>query len=158
MTPLLVVVLAVMWIVVLVPPLLRSRAIGRPSSSVGDFRRQLSTLQSTTPPVRSSYGSSHLRPVAAYRSPTGGTRTAVRPVSAPTAARSAVKQRRQNILVGLVTSAALTAIVGFGMPIRAVGLANLVIDVLLVSYIYLLLQIKKTEQAKAVRYDWSRAA
>jgi hypothetical protein len=155
-TQLLVVVLAVMWIVVLVPPLLRSRSIGRPSSSVGDFRRQLSTLQ-TTPTVR-SHGASHLRPVAAYRPSTGGTRTAVRPVAAPMAARSAMKQRRQNILVGLVALAAVTAIIGFGMPIRAIGLLNLLVDVLLAGYLYLLVQIKKTQQAKSVRYDWSRAA
>jgi hypothetical protein len=142
-----------MWIVVLVPPLLRSRSIGRPSSSVGDFRRQLSTLQ-TTPTVR-SHGSSHLRPVAAYRPSAGGTRTAVRPVAAP---RSAMKQRRQNILVTLVALASVTAIVGFGMPIRAIGLLNLLIDVLLLSYVYLLVQIKKTEQAKSMRYEWSRAA
>jgi hypothetical protein len=145
-----------MWIVVLVPPLLRSRSIGRPSSSVGDFRRQLSTLQ-TTPTAR-SHGASHLRPVAAYRPSTGATRTAVRPVAAPTAVRSAMKQRRQNILVGLVALAAVTAIVGFGMPIRAIGLLNLLVDVLLAGYIYLLVQIKKTQQAKSVRYDWSRAA
>jgi hypothetical protein len=145
-----------MWIVVLVPPLLRSRSIGRPSSSVGDFRRQLSTLQ-TTPTVR-SHGAAHLRPVAAYRPSNGGTRTAVRPVATPTAARSAMQQRRQNILVGLVALAAVTAIIGFGMPIRAIGLLNLLVDVLLAGYIYLLVQIKKTQQAKSVRYDWSRAA
>jgi hypothetical protein len=155
-TQLLVVVLAVMWIVVLVPPLLRSRSIGRPSSSVGDFRRQLSTLQ-TTPAVRSQ-GSSHLRPVAAYRPSAGGTRAAVRPVAAPRAARSAVKQRRQNILVSLVALSAITAIIGFGVPIQAIGLLNLVIDVLLLGYVYLLVQIKKTEQAKSMRYEWSRAA
>ena len=144
-----------MWIVVLVPPLLRSRAIGRPSSSVGDFRRQLSTLQTKTNPTVRSHGASHLRPVAAYR-PSGSTRTAVRPVAAPV--RSAMQQRRQNILVGLVALAAVTAVIGFGMPIRAIGLLNLVIDVLLVSYVYMLVQIKKTQQSKSVRYDWSRAA
>jgi hypothetical protein len=142
--------------VVLVPPLLRSRSIGRPSSSVGDFRRQLSTLQ-TTPTVR-SHGASHLRPVAAYRPSGSGTRTAVRPVAAPVAVRSAVKQRRQNILVGLVALSAVTALIGFGMPIRAIGLLNLAVDVLLAVYIYMLVQIKKTQQAKSVRYDWSRAA
>ncbi len=69
-----------------------------------------------------------------------------------------MKQRRQNILVGLVALAAVTAIIGFGMPIRAIGLLNLLVDVLLAGYIYLLVQIKKTQQTKSVRYDWSRAA
>lgn len=145
-----------MWIVVLVPPLLRSRAIGR-STSVGDFRRQLSTLQSN-PTVRSSYaGGGQLRPVSAYR-PSGVTRTVTRPAPAPLAVRSAAMQRRQNILFSLVALAAVTGIAGFGMKIRVAGLANLLVDVLLVSYVYLLVQIKKQQQTRAMRYDWSRAA
>jgi hypothetical protein len=156
-TPLLVVVLAVMWIVVLVPPLLRSRAIGRPSSSVGDFRRHLSTLQ-TQPTVRSPYGAgAQLRPVAAYRAPQAG-RPPARRAPAPLAARSAMKQRRQNILVALVGAALLTGVIGFGMGSRLFLTTHLVIDVLLAGYVYLLVQIKKTQQTKSVRYDWSRAA
>ena len=151
MTPLLVVVLAVMWIVVLVPPLLRSRSIGRPSNSVGDFRRQLSTLQA--PGGRSS----HLRPVAAYRAPHAG-RTNVRAIAAPSPVRSATRQRRQNILVGLLALAGLTAVIGFGMQSRMFVTLHLVADVLLAGYVYLLVQIKKSQQAKSVRYDWSRAA
>lgn len=46
------VILAVMWVVVLVPPLLRSRQDSRPSDSVVSFRRQLSTLQRTGPQLR----------------------------------------------------------------------------------------------------------
>ena len=47
MTPLIVVILAVAWIVVLVPPLLRSRTDARPSTSIGSFRQQLATLSRT---------------------------------------------------------------------------------------------------------------
>ena len=52
MTPLIVVILAVAWVVVLVPPLLRSRSDGRPSTSIGSFRQQLATLSRTGPPRR----------------------------------------------------------------------------------------------------------
>lgn len=146
-----------MWIVVLVPPLLRSRAIGRPSSSVGDFRRHLSTLQ-TQPTVRSPYGGgTQLRPVAAYRAPQPG-RASARRTPAPSVARSAVKQRRQNILVALIGAALLTGVVGFGLTSRLFITLNLVADLLLAGYVYLLVQIKKTQQTKPVRYDWSRAA
>ena len=47
MTPLVLVILAVMWVLVLVPPLLRSRTDGRPSNSISSFQRQLRTLQRT---------------------------------------------------------------------------------------------------------------
>jgi len=46
-TPLVLVILAVMWVLVLVPPLLRSRTDGRPSNSISSFQRQLRTLQRT---------------------------------------------------------------------------------------------------------------
>jgi hypothetical protein len=44
---LVLVILAVMWVLVLVPPLLRSRTDGRPSNSISSFQRQLRTLQRT---------------------------------------------------------------------------------------------------------------
>jgi len=44
---LVLVILAVMWVLVLVPPLLRSRTDGRPNTSISSFQRQLRTLQRT---------------------------------------------------------------------------------------------------------------
>ena len=49
MGQLVLLVVAAAWAAVLVPPLLRSRVENRPNSSVTDFRRQLSRLQSTVP-------------------------------------------------------------------------------------------------------------
>ena len=69
-----------------------------------------------------------------------------------------MRQRRQNILVGLLALVGLTAVIGFGMQSRMFVTLHLVADVLLAGYVYLLVQIKKTQQAKSVRYDWSRAA
>jgi hypothetical protein len=54
MAKLLLIVVAVVWAAVLIPPLLRSRVDNRPSSSVTDFRRQLNRLQSTATPARGS--------------------------------------------------------------------------------------------------------
>jgi hypothetical protein len=48
MTQLVIIVVAAVWAAVIIPPLLRSRVENRPNSSVTDFRRQLSTLQSTS--------------------------------------------------------------------------------------------------------------
>ncbi len=47
MAKLVLLVVAAAWAAVLIPPMLRSRVDNRPNSSVTDFRRQLSTLQST---------------------------------------------------------------------------------------------------------------
>jgi hypothetical protein len=48
MAQLVLLVVAAAWAAVLIPPMLRSRVENRPNSSVTDFRRQLSTLQSTS--------------------------------------------------------------------------------------------------------------
>ena len=52
MARLVLLVVAAAWAAVLIPPMLRSRIDNRPNSSVTDFRRQLSTLQSTSSPTR----------------------------------------------------------------------------------------------------------
>ncbi|TFH17724.1 MAG: hypothetical protein E4H05_06060 [Acidimicrobiales bacterium] len=52
MAKLVLLVVASAWAAVLIPPMLRSRIENRPNSSVTDFRRQLSTLQSTSSPTR----------------------------------------------------------------------------------------------------------
>ena len=49
MGQLVLLVVAAAWAAVLLPPLLRSRLENRPNSSVTDFRRQLSRLQSSVP-------------------------------------------------------------------------------------------------------------
>jgi len=54
MAQLVLLVVAAAWAAVLIPPMLRSRVDNRPNSSVTDFRRQLSTLQSTSSPARGS--------------------------------------------------------------------------------------------------------
>ena len=72
MAQLVLLVVAAAWAAVLIPPMLRSRVDNRPNSSVTDFRRQLSTLQSTSTPRMRTIGrplaSSPLhRPAAAGR-------------------------------------------------------------------------------------------
>jgi hypothetical protein len=52
MTELILLVVAAAWLAVLIPPMLRSRVENRPSSSVTDFRRQLTKLQDSATPAR----------------------------------------------------------------------------------------------------------
>jgi len=198
-TPLIVVILAVAWIVVLVPPLLRSRSDGRPSTSIGSFRQQLATLSRTGPDRRGVVRPLN-RPVGVPRGPTRrpappGRLAAVpryeddyddrgyggyeqrRPYAAGPSRMSAsgyartapvgysmrsgraeVRRRRLNVLVGLLAIAATTAIGGFGLGISALVAVNLLVDAVLVFYIYLLVQLRRAEEDRAMRGFWSQAA
>ena len=161
MTPLIVVILAVAWIVVLVPPLLRSRSDGRPSTSIGSFRQQLATLSRTGPERRAVVRPLHREmPRATYpprlaavpqhrRAPVG---YSVR------SSRADVKRRRQNVLVALLATAAFTAIGGFVFGVGPLIGVNLIVDALLVFYVYLLVQLRRAEEDRALRDAWSRAA
>ena len=164
-----VLILALLWIAVLAPPLLRGRAEGRPSASVSSFRRQLSSLQRTTPlsgvrinqprsAVRvghgtyqlSHHGRGHQSPMMT-RSFSGAQRQAA-------ARRAAQRRRRQNVLAALVGLALFTAAVGFGLHVRAAMFANLVVDLALLGYVYLLIQIRRAEDERAMSKLWSNAA
>lgn len=85
-------ILAVVWAAVLVPPFVRSRRDGHPGSSVMSFRAQLSTLERATP------GSS-LRPMVDNH----------RTVAASSAFGSIdARRRRRDVLVGLLCAAGVT--------------------------------------------------
>lgn len=150
MTPLIVVILAVLWIAVLAPPLLRSRTDGRPSSSVAGFRRQLSTLQSSAP--TRPYGA---RPATAYRASQAPRPARVAQVSHQ---REMVRRRRQNILLGLTGATLVSGAIGLGQSIPLFKTVSLVCALLLAAYIYLLVQIRKNAEARALRYEWSSRA
>jgi hypothetical protein len=64
MQKLILLVVGAAWVAVLVPPLLRSRIDNRPSTSVTDFRRQLSNLQRTVPTRGGSPMRAMTRPLA----------------------------------------------------------------------------------------------
>ncbi len=202
MTPLIVVILAVAWVVVLVPPLLRSRSDGRPSTSIGSFRQQLATLSRTGPPRRAVRPMSHQQVPATrgvtrrtggvvgspprlaavpryqpdyddyedYREPRGYA-AAARPrrVAAPMGrpmpvgysmrtGRADVRRRRLNVLVALLAIAAVTAVGGFGLGFSPMVGVNLLVDAILVFYVYLLVQLRRAEEERAMRDSWSQAA
>ena len=160
MNPLVLVLIAAMWAVVLVPPLLRSRAEHRPSASVHSFRRQLSHLGRTSPaarPMGRSVGYAP-RPLAGGRpAPAYGHRPAAparRP--APSAPVDLARQRRANVLLGLL---AVTAFFGAGALSSgsSLVLAVFVVSVLaLAGYVVLLAQVARVEEARASRAAWSR--
>lgn len=127
MKPLVLVILAVMWLVVLLPPFLRSVRDGRPSDSVTSFRRQLTVLERTAP------GS----PVS--RAPLGN------PAPVSTRARLSyerrrAQERRRNLLFGLVGASAVFTLLGLVTGARLLlGLGGVSL-LLLAGYVWLLLQ------------------
>lgn len=170
------VILAVMWVVVLVPPLLRSRQDGRPSDSVVSFRRQLSTLQRTgsqlrpagrlsspvrvTSPSRGGYApvgrAAGLDPRHAYGAMSAyGVGYAVRNPKA-----SAARRRRQNILFTLAAVAGGSLLLAVASASRTFWYVHVVADVLLLGYVYLLVQMRKLaeQRDRTLRPVWYSAA
>lgn len=136
-------ILAVVWAAVLVPPFVRSRRDGRPGSSVTSFRAQLSTLERATP------GSS-LRPVSEQH----------RSASVVAGLGSIdARRRRRDVLVGLLGATGvlflLTMTVGgiftllFVLSAAALG-----------SYVYALRQrhLRAMERVSKVRVLAPRSA
>lgn len=137
------VLVAAAWSAVLLPPLLRGRTDGRTGSSVVDFRRQLSTLQRSTP-MRGTAMRSMARPLApaptrqrgmesrGYGYEASGnmsrptrrehgvearnedlTRSGSRDHSRSAARPVSVRQRRQNVLMCLLMVSTGSAFIAF---------------------------------------------
>lgn len=169
-----------MWVVVLVPPLLRSRQDSRPSDSVVSFRRQLSTLQRTGPQLRpvgraqavASSGARSLASVGPRAGRSGYGYSQGAGYGYGTSARAsfgggsyrmskvAARRRRQNILFVLAVAAAGTLLLALGSASTPVWYAHVVVDVLLAGYVYLLVQMRKLEEQRhrGLRPSWSSAA
>jgi hypothetical protein len=157
------VVLAVIWAVVLIPPAVRRRAEARPGDSIHEFDYQLAVLERSRPGVRrgsfdrpAARGAAArpaARPgpavasLAAHRARVNGQRpAAAMPTRAfarpglPSPRRQAALRRRRDILVGLLATSALTLVLGILPALRGMLMLHLVVDVLLVAYIALLIR------------------
>ncbi len=135
------ILLAVVWAVVLVPPYLRHRGETRPGSSVSSFRQGLDVLGRSAPPSLAS--GPHLPPVRGA-APLGP--------GAPRG-RAAVRKRRRDVLLTLAGVAGFTFLLALAFGGMFL-LLNLAADAALAGYVYLLVQLRKlaTEQSQKVRY------
>jgi hypothetical protein len=167
-TPLVLVILAMMWVLVLVPPLLRSRSDGRPSASVHSFRRQLSTLGRAAPMSVARVPRAYGRPAGAYRpapqrSPGYG-------YASPRgygqgyggfgrmSQRAMAKRRRQNVLLTLVGAAFFSGVIAYGVGVHVFVWVNLGTIAALLGYVYLLVSMRKAEEERAYARSWYEAA
>ena len=160
------------WAAVLVPPLMRGRSDNSPHSSVIDFRRQLSTLQRSTPirpgaPMRSMARplapspqrqrpdfDRSIDPSAALRRTVHSGHTAPRGISR----KAMVRQRRQNVLVSLVLTTAGSAFIAFTTKSDLFVYVFVLATISLVGYCYRLSQLRRYQAPQGYRRDWIRAA
>ena len=131
------VILAVLWAVVLVPPLLRSRTEARRSDSIGDFSYRLGVLSKT---------GGHAS--AAGSQPRGYAR----------AGMSRAQRRRRDVLIVLGGLAVLTLGVAAGTGSSMMWAVQLLADALLVVYVLALVRMKNvaSERRAKVAYLPSR--
>ena len=129
--------LAVIWAAVLVPPMLRARAEGRPADSIGNFRRQLHVLQRTGPGLVPPANSIRLgRPMgyAALAAPMRMTPADAR--------RARTLKRRRDVLYGLLAAMGGSLVLGMLPSLRVLWGLHLVLDALFVGYVTLLVRMR----------------
>ena len=152
MAILVILVLAILWAAVLVPPILRSRAEGGTTGGVSDFFGRLRdglgggrghgdalpALQPIIGPMGNPVG-----PVTNGAAPLG-------PVRVP-GAMSPAQRRRRDVLVGLLGLAALMFLMAAFSGSMIFWVLHLLADVALGVYVYMLLQIKSRNTASKPR-------
>lgn len=144
-------VLAVIWAAVLVPPMWRNRADGRPADSIKQFHRHLRVLNGTEPhgysrTLTAQAGSPVITAPMSYQRPTGVRGSA-------DLRRRRTMERRRNILFSLVGMAAVTLVLAI-VGIKIMLPVNIVADLLLASYVALLVRLRSvsSERDMKLRY------
>ena len=150
MAVLVILVLCILWAVVLIPPILRSKADSGNRQVTGGMAQVLSIFGSAAARVRG-----HDREqsgVEALMGPVGPPATGGTGLGAPArvgGGMTSSQRRRRDILVGLLVAVGITLIMAAfsNGSILFFGL-NVVCDVALGAYIYLLLQMKSRQQSR----------
>ena len=150
----LLLILAVVWAVVLVPPWLRSRADARPADSISAFRHRLTVLERTGPVgTRRVPMLSHRSDVAGYvpiaRRP-GPRTTAMSAMSS----RARTQRRRRDIFVGMLAAMVTSLVLGFIPSLRILWVVHLLVDAMFVTYVALLVHMRNqaAERDMKVRF------
>lgn len=132
------ILLAAVWAAVLIPPFLRHRSEGRPGHSVSRFSRHLAVLGRTMP------GGHHARVPLSIDVWSG---------PGVPVGRTALRRRRQHILIALAGTAGFTLLLAIALRGPAIPL-HLLADVAFGGYVFLLVQLRKdaAERTAKVRY------
>lgn len=151
-------ILAIVWAVVLVPPWLRNRSESRPADSISSFRRQLSVLERATPGGAASSVTPIRRPMPAPppAPPIGPAyaRPARTRAPRPMTSRRMARKRRRDIFSGLLVLMATTLLLSFLPGFQVLRTVHVVLDVLFVAYVALLVRAQRlaVEREMKVHY------
>lgn len=149
-------VLAVIWGAVLVPPMLRARSESRPADSIGNFRHQLSVLRRTGPTVVAP--ANPLR-IPSYAAPTPApTYQMARSYSRAGARRARTLKRRRDVLYTLVMAMATTLVLGLLPPFRVLLGLHVLCDLLFAGYVVLLVQARNASAEREMKLRFLPAA
>ena len=163
-TVLVLVILAMIWAAVLLPPYLQNRRESRPGDSIASFRNQLSVLERTTPDGRSrALGRLEAGRQEADRRLVAG--YAPRQVSAATMNRAALghrapsqaamrraeaRRRRRDVFLTLLGAVGVTFLLAVAMG-GMVWMLHLAIDVAFVGYVALLVKLQQASAEKELK-------
>jgi hypothetical protein len=150
---LVLVILALIWAAVLVPPYLQNRRETRPGDSIATFRSQLLVLERTTPGGRS--GSLPRLDVGRYDAPRyvpPAARRSTKP-SQPVMRRAEVRRRRRDVFLTLLGAVGVTLVLAIGLG-GSVWMLHLLVDVIFAGYVMMLisLQQQSMQTEEKVRY------
>lgn len=143
-TMLVLIILAVVWAAVLVPPFVRNRRNARPDNSVVSFRAQLSTLERATP------GTSLRSVSTSSSSPSAPVTVSGRPRSG-SARRSDVKRRRREVLVTLLGATGFTFVLLVTVGGALVTTAFLASAGVLGAYVFALRQLRARSMERVAK-------
>lgn len=137
-------ILAVIWAAVLIPPALKSRADSSPVDSIGAFRQQLNVLQRTSPMA----GTSPLHRIAPY-----APMAAVPTRNPQQLSLAEARARRRSILFGLA-AAVPVSLLGAVITGGIVWMMHLAVDAALAAYVLLLVRARNAaaEREMKVRF------
>jgi hypothetical protein len=179
MSKLILIIVGAAWLAVLLPPMVRAKLHGSPSNSVSNFRRQLNSLESSGGRSQQGQLRNMARPLAPsqqYRSPAARssrqqplrqqqgalsnlTGALIRPegvrhhrAPAMLTPQAMVRQRRQNLVVGLAIFVAVSLFLAFTTGSSAFVYLFTVSLLALCGYCYVLVQLRiKRENERYLR-------
>ena len=174
MSKLILIIVGAAWLAVLLPPMVRAKLHGSPSNSVSNFRRQLNSLENSGGRSQQGQLRNMARPLAPspqYRSAAQRTsRPQQGPLSNITGAlirpegirhhrapalltpQAMVRQRRQNLVVGMAIVTGISLFLAFTTGSSAFVYLFTVSLLALVGYCYVLVQLRiKRENERYLR-------
>lgn len=141
------ILLAIVWAIVLVPPFVRNRSELRPGSSVSSFRQDLAVIGRTTPGAAGP--GSRLRPPVVPGSRPGPAASGDALPGTPTG-RAAARKRRRDVLFTLTGVAGFTFLLALAFG-GSMVLLQVAVDVVLAGYVYLLVQMRRMAEEQAIK-------